>query len=511
MPEPLNAAIYDRVSKDRRGDQRSVGEQNHLNRAVCTEHGWTVVDAYVDNDRSASRFATTGRPDWERLLDDLTAGRFDVLVMWESSRGDRKSEDWMRFLSTCRDHGVLIHVTTHERTYDMTVPRDWKILAEEGVSNAYASEETSLRVRRATSRQAAAGMPHGKLLYGYRREYDPTTGALIRQVIDDAPRLAMASGCAAAGPVLLTSSWYSPADVIREGARRVLAGESLRAIAGDFNARRIPTPRRGKRGWTLEQLGEQLRNPAYIARRIHRGEDVGEAKWPPLLNEMTFHGVAARLSAPERRTMREGAIKHLLSGIAVCGVCSEPLRVLRNRGRLTYSCWRRVRGEGAGFHVARLEARLDAFVTKVLIARLAGPDLTEAWQAGAGVDGEMRKLLEELETKRAQLEADIAEAISSGMRPALLARMDQARSADIEALERRVRRVRLSPMVAELADPDAEVVAARWAGLSLTQKREMIRGWCERIEVLPAGKGRRSYDDWEVTRFVWRGAGGAGE
>src|SRR5687768_18172949 len=44
---------------------------------------------------------------------------------------------------------------------------------------------------------------------------------------------------------------------------------------------------------------------AYIARRIHRGEDVGEAKWPPLLNEMTFHGVAARLSAPERRTMRE--------------------------------------------------------------------------------------------------------------------------------------------------------------------------------------------------------------
>ncbi len=43
---------------------------------------------------SASRFATRDRPDYQRLLADISAGKLDVVVLWEASRGDRK-------LATC--------------------------------------------------------------------------------------------------------------------------------------------------------------------------------------------------------------------------------------------------------------------------------------------------------------------------------------------------------------------------------------------------------------------------
>ena len=43
--------------------------------------------------RSASRFATRERKDWARLLADLAAGRFGVLMLWEASRGDRDAPE----------------------------------------------------------------------------------------------------------------------------------------------------------------------------------------------------------------------------------------------------------------------------------------------------------------------------------------------------------------------------------------------------------------------------------
>ncbi|MDG4829080.1 recombinase family protein [Solwaraspora sp. WMMD1047] len=55
------------------------------------------------------------------------------------------------------------------------------------------------------------------------------------------------------------------AEVIREAARRVASGEACYSIAQDFNARGIPTPRGGKKGWSLSQIGRMLQNPG-----VHR-------------------------------------------------------------------------------------------------------------------------------------------------------------------------------------------------------------------------------------------------
>src|SRR3954469_6987933 len=81
------------------------------------------------------------------------------------------------------------------------------------------SDETRKRVLRAVRANADKGRPHGKLLYGYRREYDPATREFIEQTPDP-----------------------DTAPIVQEAARRVLNGETPYAVAQDFNRRGIKPP-----------------------------------------------------------------------------------------------------------------------------------------------------------------------------------------------------------------------------------------------------------------------------
>ena len=52
-PNPLAAAIYARISRDREGAGLGVERQEADCRALAERLGWDVVAVYVDNDISA--------------------------------------------------------------------------------------------------------------------------------------------------------------------------------------------------------------------------------------------------------------------------------------------------------------------------------------------------------------------------------------------------------------------------------------------------------------------------
>ena len=63
-----------------------------------------------------------------------------------------------------------------------------------------------------------------------------------------------------------------------------------------------------------------LANPRYAALRVHRGEVVGGATWPAIIDEETHRAVCAILSDPARH--KAGPPRRtLLSGLALCGTC----------------------------------------------------------------------------------------------------------------------------------------------------------------------------------------------
>lgn len=463
----MRAAIYDRVSLDRRNG-RSVAEQDAENRTACAEQGWTIAETYTDNGRSASRFATKPRENWPLLLTDLEAGRFDVLVLWEPSRGSRDLEVWARLLSACRRKGVMIHVTSHRRTYDPAMPRDWRSLAEDGVDSGYESEKTSQRIKRTKAAQAAAGKPDGKLPYGYRREYDPRTGELLAQVINE-----------------------EQADVIREAARRVLAGETPYAVAQDFNARGVPAPRGGR--WDLTQIKRIVTRPAYAGKRVHRGKVLDEVvtDWPPILDELTYYACVSKLSDPSRRTQRDSAVTHLLSGIATGG-CGGRIRVQKNRGFLAYLCVE-------DFCVSRKETWMDAYVEGVAIGFLSREDALKLLADGQ-VAEDAKAAHVEAEKLRGELREHYDNAATGKLSPTGLTEMESRLMPRIKAAERRAKAAAVSPLIRQYAQPD---IAELWDDLPLSTRRDLIKSLMT-VRILPARRGARSFDRATVdVRWIW--------
>lgn len=71
------------------------------NERTTARHSIVITNApYMDNDRSASRYASKARDDFARLVEDLESGAFgaDVLVLWENSRYSRRTSEWLHLM-----------------------------------------------------------------------------------------------------------------------------------------------------------------------------------------------------------------------------------------------------------------------------------------------------------------------------------------------------------------------------------------------------------------------------
>ena len=466
--------LYGRKSTaDAKRPGKSVDDQLAVLRDLAEREDWTVLAELHDGREKgagASRHSrTVGRDGFAAVLAMIRAQTATAVAVVELSRATRDLTVYADLVNVCAAHGVALNVAG--RWYDPDDAQDRLALGISAVVDEAESDRVRTRVRRGMRLAADAGRPHGKLLYGYSREYDPASGRLLAQV-----------------------EHPEQAAVVREAARRVVAGETPYAIAQDFNARGIPTPRGGPRGWDLTQVKRLVTRPAYVAQRVYGGRVVGKGEWPAILEERTYAACVARLSDPTRRTQRDSAVRHLLSGIAVCGVCGDRVRVQRNRGSLAYLC------ASGGFHVSRTERLVDDVVTVAAVDRLARPDLVEL--LAGGEDTAVREALAEAKELRDRLSGFYDSAAApGGITPAALARIEAQMLPQIEAAEQRARRVVVAPVLVEAAGPDAD---ARWDRLTLPQRRDVIRALMD-VRILPAGRGRRTFDP-RLIEITWRTA-----
>ena len=78
--------------------------------------------------------------------------------------------------------------------------------------------------------------------------------------------------------------------------------------------------------WTNLHLRRVLQNPRLVAAlRVHQGKVIGPGNWEPILDADTLHGITALLNDPSRKNAVAFERRHLLSGIAKCGICGSAL------------------------------------------------------------------------------------------------------------------------------------------------------------------------------------------
>ena len=296
------------------------------------------------------------------------------------------------------------------------------------------------------------------------------------------------------------------AEVVRQWAAMLLAGEKSEAMCAYANERGFITPRGHK--WDARSIIRTLGNPVYGGRLVHKGEEVGRlANVEPILDEQTYLDVQAKLGA--RRLGRRPVGMHLLTGSLHCGNPECQRRgtmtgfIRHETGRRYYICHRPGTPRGCGMEVAA--APVEARVRDEVIAGANDPDL-QADMAGADavLDEEraaLADLLDALDRDIAATEAKAAKVPYNMTRTrtqyernvaTMLARFEEAdrKLKELGDASRRVPRV--PPLTAEEWDND----------LTPAERAEYIRRLGLRVTILPSkyprGASRRPFEDWRV-------------
>lgn len=458
------AGIYARQSK---GNAKSIADQLTECREDSASEGWEVAAEWSDR-VSASRYTTKVRDEWPKVLAAIEAGELDVLVLWESSRGDRDAETWLGLLRRCRTGRVRIRITSHERTYNLAMPADWKSLATEGIDSAYESDKLSLRVLRSAATAARAGRPAvGPTPYGYRRTYDPATGHLEGQKPNP-----------------------DTAPIVREVFERVAKAVPLSEICRDLNARHIPAPKGGT--WRRLRLRSIILNPAYIGLRKHKGETY-PAGWEPIVGEATFYAAGRVLNDPTRLAKaRPGRQVHLLTYLGICDVCDGPLRAREIYYHCTKGC----------INIRREMA--DDFVREVIIARLSRKDAyTALRQEGAESDREVLAAEGEEARLRGELDGWRLSAARGNTTPESLAVIEADLTRRIAEAARRAKEAAMPPALRAMLEPGADV-RTRWQEATVNARREVIRILAE-VRVSPAGQNAFIPVEQRLSQSRWVG------
>jgi site-specific DNA recombinase len=464
---PAAAAIYARISSDPEGDMLGVTRQVTDCRALAERRGWRVADTYIDDDVSA--YKGKPRPQYRRMLDDMRAGAVDAVVVWHLDRLHRHPKELEEFFDVCTTAGISAMASV---TGDMDLStHDGQFLAR--ILGAVARKESDDKSRRITRKhlemaQAGRLVRNSTRPFGYRDDWrtpDPTE-----------------------------------ATAIREAARRLLAGDSLRGLAIDWNARGIRSVR--GRQWSVQVLKRMMISARISGQRSYRGEIVATGDWEPIISPDESARLRALLTDPARLKVRTVRRYLLSGGLLRCRLCDAVL-VARPRGdgARRYVCAKGPGKPGCG-GVAILAEPLEALIAEAVLYRLDTPELAAAL-AGASIpdDGAERSALA---LDRAQLE-ELARAY--GERQITFPEYLAARKpieARIEAAQRQITRATGTEAIAPYVGNSGALRAA-WKDpdLGLTRQRAIVAAVLDRAYVGRGLRGRTRFDPDRIDP-LWR-------
>lgn len=394
-----------------------------------------------------------------------------ALVVWDIDRLTRTPAELETLIDLAAAHRVELASVGGE--VDLGTPQGRLTARIKGSVARHEVEQSSRRLKRKFLERAESGLSHGKVAFGYVRE----------PVIDEA------------GTVRGYTELLHPeqAAVIQTAAKRILAGEPLRSVANALNETGSTSP--SGKPWSGTTLRQVLLRERNAGRRVHRGQVIGKGNWPTIVDDDTFDRLVALLRDPRRRTGNNSGVKHLLSGLAICGNCGERLRGAaehqygKKKQPRSYAC------QGC-YKLRRKADAVDEVVEALVIARLERPDAADLF---AGDSEAMAQALGEKAAIEARLDL-LADQFADGVITGSQLERGTARlRPKLDAAEARIIASSPTPEYSELVGPN---VRDRWEAQSLDRKRAVIDALMT-VTVLPSGAGQRFSP--EQVRVEWTG------
>lgn len=384
MP-PMRAGIYARVSSAIQRESHSIESQLRLLPSYVARQGWTLVATYVDDGITGKTGHLQRRDGLSRAMADAAAGRIDVLVVVDMERLTRSEglRERGAILGAFEEAGVKIAFAGTGGILDMSTGTGDLLAQLQACMAADDNRKRREKVLRGRELAVSRGRkPSGKTPYGY--VYDPATGGLR---ID-----------------------ASVAEILREVFRRIVGGDSARALGLELERRGVRSPRGGRWGAGLYRV---IRSPVY------RGEWVVDAARgqriavPAIVDESLWFAAQdalARTAGGVRRGGGRPRHVYLCAGRISCGVCgklvqvhSEQARDRAKRGAYYRCSGRRLPRDGHRCTLPMVQVReVDGRVWAAIATFLQAPDFVERL-SGRADPGEAAAWQQDLGRARAQL------------------------------------------------------------------------------------------------------------
>ena len=223
--------IYCRVSTNSLEQLQSLAAQvSHLTKITAATPRWLLADVYIDISSSKTG---SSRKEFNRMLDDCTSHKLDIIFTKSISRFGRDTVETMEALSKLKSAGVRV-IFEQEELDTANTDSDLMISIIESFAQAE-NESRSENIKWGIKQGAASGASklYDRKCYGYKHNED---GKLI---IDEET----------AENVKIIFDLY-------------LRGQSVLGIIKELEKRKIPSPT-GKEKWCKRTIDVMLSNEKY--------------------------------------------------------------------------------------------------------------------------------------------------------------------------------------------------------------------------------------------------------
>lgn len=271
-------AIYCRVStarQEKEGD--SIPAQlDALREYIRQRDDLIPAGEYVDAGISGTK---EDRDELQRMLDDVRAGKIDLIICTKLDRLHRSLRNFLNMQSVLEKHNCN-WLAIWEPIYDSSTPQGRMIINTMVNLAQFEAENTGSRIRQVFEYKAQQGeILSGKVLYGYQitdkhLTIDPTAAPIVRALFDE----------------------YAKNNSLSDAVR--LAGE-LGRMTDIRSMKRLLKNRK--------YIGEYRGNPNYC---------------PPIIERSVFDavqiGLARNIKQSQKRT-------YIFSGLLVCAECGRKM------------------------------------------------------------------------------------------------------------------------------------------------------------------------------------------
>lgn len=335
----MKLGIYCRISKVKDGNDLSIDDQKQKGIAKANELN-IPYELYIDEGISGAVESIAERPQFERLIGDISNNVISHVFCYDQSRLERNPQ--MRFIiNDLFRKNNIVFITQMGGVEDLNDPQQQFFGDLLSVINKFHVTTTKIKVKSALRLRVNEGKTRGVMPYGYTKDENEL------MIIDD-----------------------NEAIIVKRIFSLSLSGTGTRTIAEILNNENVPTryniissgtisvrnkytnviSTRKKKDvqWAANTVMNILKNPIYKGVRIYSGITT---QVPAIFTDEYWNRVNFHLPENKNNSGKKVEYRYLLKGLLRCGVCGRNMyghkRIDKHDNHYMCSS-KRIKGENCG-------------------------------------------------------------------------------------------------------------------------------------------------------------------